>query len=95
MQNVAYSITLEKIVGTMQYVYDNLYDERNFQPGLQVITLVVDLTDGIPGGEYKLTLMDENNVNYGTYICDVSDYTFVSSSSTNELLSTTIKISNL
>ncbi len=96
MEDVSYSITIDKTVGEFSYVFDNLYELNEFRAGLNFVSFSIDLSlIDIPGGEYKLTLSDENNNDYGTYICNVSDYTFVESESTNDIFGTTIKISNL
>lgn len=96
MEDVSYTITIDKTVGEFSYVFDNLYELTLFKEGLNFVSFRVDLTSiEVPGGEYQLTLTDENNNDYGTYICNVSDYTFVESESTNDIFGTTIKISNL
>jgi hypothetical protein len=95
MENISFTISLTKIVGSKEYVFDNLYDKFEFDSAKDFIVLELDLTEqDVAGGEYKLELSDEFRV-YGRYICNVVDYTFEQSDSTNDLFSSTVRVSNL
>jgi hypothetical protein len=95
MENISFTISLTKIVGSREYVFDNLYDKFEFDSAKDFVVFDLDLTSqDIVGGEYKLELYDEFRV-YGRYICSVVDYTFEQSDSTNDLFSSTVRVSNL
>ena len=95
MENISFTISLTKIVGSKEYIFDNLYDKFEFDSAKDFIVLDLDLTEqDVAGGEYKLELSDEFRV-YGRYICNVVDYTFEQSDSTNDLFSSTVRVSNL
>jgi len=95
MADIPFTVKLTKVVGTTEYVFDNLYDKFEFDLAKDFIVLDLDLTDfDVPGGEYKLEIYDDFRV-YGRYVCQVIDYTFDNSQSNDELFSTTVKISNL
>lgn len=95
MEDIPFTIKLTKIVGSQEYIFDNLYDKFEFDISKDFIVIDLDLTEqSIAGGEYKLEIYDEFRV-YGRYICSVVDYTFEQSDSTNELYSSTVRVSNL
>jgi hypothetical protein len=95
MEDIPFTIKLIKIVGGQEYVFENLYDKFEFDIAKDFIVIDLDLTeDSIPGGEYKLEIYDEFRV-YGKYICNVVDYIFEQSDNTNELYSSTVRVSNL
>lgn len=95
MQDIPFTITITKAVGGDVYVFDNLYDKFTFDIAKDFVVFDVDLTDfDVKGGEYVLELSDDFR-SYGKYVCLVDDYTFDNSTNTNELFTTTVKISNL
>lgn len=95
MVDEPYTIVLTKVVGTDVYTFSSLSDIYSWDTDKDFIVLEVDLTaTDVAGGEYILRIFGDSG-EYGEYVCIVDDYSFVNSTSTNELLSSTVKISNL
>lgn len=89
-------ITLKKTIGSKTYTFYDLEDIGSQQPLNEFIVLPMDLLlTPVVGGEYVLNLSDDIGNDYGNYICNVIDYNNENSTSTNDLFSSTIKVSNL
>lgn len=89
-----FTISLTKTIGSKVYTFDGVADVYNMTKRDFIVLPIDLLTASIPGGEYKLNLSDANN-DYGDYICIVTDYELVNSSSSNTAYSSTVKVNNL